>query len=76
MRSRDEIVFSQTKGALSTGAVDNWTKAPEQLKKHDESEWHLAAVEKRMLSLSTEQQGNVVEQIAKASEEEKKRIMN
>ena len=66
------IVPSQAKGAWVTRAVDNWTKAPERLKKHDESEWHLAAVEKRRLSLSAEQHGKVVEQITKASEEEKK----
>ena len=44
----------------------------DRLKKHDESEWHLASVEERMLFLSAEQQGNVVEQIAKASQEENK----
>ena len=70
------IVPLQAKGVWVTRAVDNWTKAPERLKKHDESEWHLAALEKRMLSLSAEQHGSVMEKIAKTSEEEKKRIVN
>ena len=56
------IVPSQAKGAWVTRAVDNWTKTPERLKSHDKSERHLAAVEKRMLSLSAEQHSNVVEE--------------
>ena len=39
---------------------------------HEKSEWHLAAVYKQAMSLSTEHSGNVVQQILAASEEQKK----
>ena len=39
---------------------------------HEKSEWHLAAVDKQAMSLSTEYSGNVVQQTLAASEEQKK----
>ena len=36
----------QARGAWVTRPVSNWVKATALLKKHDKSEWHVAAVEK------------------------------
>ena len=52
-----------------TRPVNNWMKAFSQLRMHERSEWHLAAVEKQALS---QHSGNIVQQILAASEEEKK----
>ncbi len=41
------------------------------LTKHEKSDWHLAAVEKRAMSQSTKEYGDVVELIVAASEEKK-----
>ncbi len=62
----------QARGAWVTRPVDNWVKATALLTKHEKSDWHLAAVEKRALSQSAEEHGDVVEQIVRASDEEKK----
>ena len=55
-----------------TRPVRNWVKATALLKKHEKSEWHVAAVEKKALCLSSQKHGDLVEQIVAASEEEKK----
>ena len=55
-----------------TQPVNNWVKATALLTKHEKSDWHLAAVEKRAMSQSTKEHGDVVELIVAASEEEKK----
>lgn len=51
----------QSRGAWVTRPVSNWVKATSLLLKHDKSEWHIAAKEKRALSLSTSEHGSVVE---------------
>ena len=66
------VVPVQARGAWVTRPVNNWVKAPSQLRMHERSEWHMAAVKKQAMSLSTECSGNVVQQILAASEEEKK----
>ena len=55
-----------------TRPVNNWVKATALLTKHEKSDWHLAVVEKRVMSQSTKEHGDVVELIVAASEEEKK----
>ena len=50
----------------------NWVKATSLLAKHEKSEWHLAATEKRALSQLTEKHGDVVEQIISVGEEERR----
>ncbi len=62
----------QARGALVTRPVSNWVKATSLLKKHAQSDWHIVAVEKKALSLSVSEHGTVMEQIANASEEQKK----
>ena len=62
----------QSRGAWVSRPVSNWVKATSLLSKHDKSDWHVAAMEKRALSLSLTEQGTVIEQIVAASEEEKK----
>ena len=62
----------QARGAWVTRAVDNWVKATELLKKHQKSEWHLAAMEKRALNQSAEEHGDVVDVMVSASDEERK----
>ena len=62
----------QAGGAWVTRPVKNWVKATTLLAKHKQSEWHLAAIEKRVLSQSAEEHGDVMELIVTASEEEKK----
>ena len=52
--------------------INNWVKATTLLSKHERSEWYLAAIEKRALSLTSVEHGNIVEQIVSVSEEEKK----
>ncbi len=42
------------------------------LKKHAQSDWHIVAVKKKALSLSVSEHGTVMEQIANASEEQRK----
>ena len=63
----------QARGAWVSRPVDNWVKATALLKKHEKSEWHLAAVEKKALSLSAQSHGDVVDIIVTPSEGEKKR---
>ena len=44
----------QAKGAWVTRPVSNWVKATSLLAKHDKSEWHKAAIEKRSMSVNSE----------------------
>ena len=54
--------------------VNNLVKATSLLARHEKSEWHLAAVEKRALSQSVQDEhGDVLELIVTASEEKRKR---
>ena len=66
------VVPVQARGAWATRPVNNWVKAPSQLRMHEWSEWHLAAIEKQAMSLSSEHSGNVVQLILAVSQEEKK----
>ena len=52
--------------------MGDWVKATSLLLKHEKSDWHVVAMEKKALSLSTSEHGNVVEQIVTASAEERK----
>lgn len=61
----------QAKGAWVTRPLSNWVKVTSLLAKHDESDWHKAAMEKQSLSTLTQKHGDVVEQIISASEEQK-----
>ena len=51
----------QAKGAWVKRPVSNWVKATTLLAKHDKSEWHKAAIEKRSMSMLTQKHGSVVE---------------
>lgn len=62
----------QDRGAWVTRPVDNWVKAVTLLKKHQQSEWHLLAVEKNTLFQSSQEHGDVVDLMISASEEEKR----
>lgn len=61
----------QARGAWVTRPVNHWAKATVLLAKHAKSDWHLAAIEAKVLSQSMEGHG-VIEQIVSASEEERK----
>ena len=62
----------QARGAWVSRPINNWVKATSLLRKHELSEWHLASVEKKALSHSSVEQGNVVQQILSVNEEERK----
>ena len=61
----------QARGAWITRAGDNWVKATKLLKKHQKSEWYLAAMERKALNQSAEH-GDVVDVMVSASDEERK----
>ena len=48
-------------------------KATDLLKKHESSEWHLAALEAQGMALLGKKTGNVLDRIIAASDEEKRR---
>lgn len=62
----------QARGAWVTRPIDNWVKAATLLKKHQQSEWHLSAVEKYALFQLSQEHGDVVDLIISASEQDKK----
>ena len=45
------VVPVQVRDAWVTQPVNNRAKAPSQLRMHEKSEWHLAAVDKQAMSL-------------------------
>ena len=53
-----------------TRPVENWLKATTLLKKYEKSGWHLVAIERRAVNQSAQEDGNVVDIIVRASEEE------
>ena len=63
----------QARGAWVTRAINNWPKATDLLKKHESSEWHLAALEAQRMALLGQKTGNVLDRIIAASDEEKRR---
>ena len=63
----------QVRGAWVTRAINNWPKATDLLKKHESSEWHLAALEAQGMALLGQKTGNVLDRIIAASDEEKRR---
>ena len=65
-------VPAQTKGAWVTKPIDNWIKAATLLKNHQQSEWHIAAIEKNALLESSQKSSDVMDLIVSASEEEKR----
>ena len=60
-------------GAWTSRPVNNWVKATELLKNHEQSDWHLASVEAIALAESATRQGDVVERMLAASETERRR---
>ncbi len=50
-----------------------WPKATDLLKKHNNSEWHMAALETQLMADLAQQSGDVVDMIVAVSEEEKTR---
>ena len=62
----------QARGAWVTRSVSNWVKAMPLQKIMPKLDWHIAAMERKVLSLSISEHGNVVEQIVAASEEQRK----
>ena len=64
---------SHPHGAWVTRPVCNWVKATELLTKHEKSDWHRASVEASALAEMTKRQGDIIEQIHTASEEDKRK---
>ena len=62
----------QARGAWVTRPINNWVKAKSLLIQHEKSDWHAAAIERMVMSQSTEEHGNVMEQLEAATAEEKK----
>ena len=62
----------QARGAWVTRSVSNWVKATPLQKIMPKLDWRIAAMERKVLSLSISEHGNVVEQIVAASEEQRK----
>jgi len=60
-------------GAWTSHPVNNWVKATERLKKHEQSDWHLASVEAIALAEAARRKGDVVERMLAASEAERRR---
>ena len=52
----------QARGAWVTRPINNWVKAKSLLIQHEKSVWHAAAIERMVMSQSTEEHGNVMEQ--------------
>ena len=63
----------QARGAWVQRPISNWVKATELLSKHANSDWHKTAVEKSVLADAAEQQGDIMQQIERISEDEKRR---
>ena len=61
------------RGAWTSRPVNNWVKATELLKKHEQSDWHLASVEAIALAESAGRKGEVIERMLAASEAERRR---
>ena len=63
----------QACGAWVQRPVNNWVKVTELLNRHEKSEWHKVAFEKHILAESAAKHGNILQRIARASEEDKRR---
>ena len=66
----------QARGAWVKRPINNWVKAKSLLLQHEKSEWHIAAVERKVMSQSTEEHGNVMEQLAAAQKQNRDVIKN
>ena len=55
-----------------TRPINNWVKAKSLPIQHEKSDWHIAAIERMVMSQSTEEHGNAIEQLEAATAEEKK----
>ncbi|KAI6658864.1 E3 SUMO-protein ligase [Oopsacas minuta] len=62
----------QARGTWVTKPINNWVKAKSLLIQHEKSDWHAAAIERMVMSQSTEEHVNVMEQLEAATAEEKK----
>ena len=62
----------QARGAWVTRRINNWVKAKILLIQHEKSDWHRAAVETNVHSQSTEECGDVMEQLAASTAEKEK----
>ena len=61
------------RGAWTSRPVHNWVKATELLKKHEQSDWHLASVEAQALAESAKRKGDIVERMLAATEAERRK---
>ena len=64
---------TQAHGAWVTRPICNWVKATELLTKHEKSDWHRASVESSAMAEMAKKQGDIIEQMRSASEEEKRK---
>lgn len=64
---------TQAHGAWVTRPICNWVKATELLAKHEKSDWHRASVEASAMAEMAKKQGDIIEQMRSASEEEKRK---
>ena len=62
---------TQAHGAWVTWPI--WVKATELLAKHEKSDWHRASVQASALAEMAKKQGDIIEQMRSASEEEKRK---
>ena len=63
----------QAHGAWVQRPVANWAKATELLNKHEKSEWHKVAFEKHTLAEAAAKHGDILQRMARVSEEDKRR---
>ena len=63
-------------GAWVSKPIANWVKATELLRKHERSEWHLAAVEVKALASVAQTSGDIIERMSAVSDEERKKNCN
>ena len=63
----------RARGAWVQHPVTNWVKATELLNKHEKSEWHKVALEKQMLAEAATIHGDILQRMARVSEEDKRR---
>ena len=61
----------QARGAWVSRPISNWPKAPELLKRHQQSEWHKAAVQCQVMADITKDKGDIVQPLFKISEEQR-----
>ncbi len=66
----------QARGAWVERLINNWIDVTELMKKHANSEWHKATVEKEVFAKSAEMHGDIIETMLRVREEQKRRSMD